>query len=77
MKANKIMGIVLIGLGLLALIYGGFSYNRQTSEAKIGSFQLSVKQKKTINVPMWVGVGAVIAGGVLMLAETPLNNTHT
>lgn len=68
MKANKVTGIILIAVGLLALVYGGFTYTRQTNEAKIGALQFSVKQKKTVDVPVWVGVGAVVVGGVLMLA---------
>lgn len=67
MSAVKLVGIVLIIAGLLGLVYGGFSYTRETQEAKIGPIELSVKDTQTVNVPIWAGVGAVVAGGGLLL----------
>ena len=67
MSAVKIVGIVLIAAGLLGLVYGGFSYTTETHEAKIGSLELSVKDKETVNVPVWAGVGAIVVGGLLLL----------
>ncbi len=67
MSAVKIVGIVLIAAGVLGLVYGGFSYTKETHEAKIGSIELSVKDKETVNVPVWVGVGAIVVGGLLLL----------
>jgi hypothetical protein len=29
--------------------------------------ELSVKDQETVNVPVWAGVGAIVAGGVLLL----------
>jgi multidrug transporter EmrE-like cation transporter len=67
MSPVKIVGIVLIVAGILGLVYGSFSYTKETHEAKIGPLELSVKEKKTINVPVWAGVGAIVIGGVLLL----------
>ena len=67
MSAVKIVGIVLIAAGILGLVYGSFSYTQETHEAKIGPLELSVKDKETVNVPVWVGVGAIVVGGVLLL----------
>ncbi|MFC3107741.1 hypothetical protein ACFQAT_00455 [Undibacterium arcticum] len=67
MNAVKIAGIVLIVAGVLGLVYGGFSYTKNTTEAKLGPFQLSVTEKETVNVPVWAGVGAIVIGGVLLL----------
>lgn len=67
MGAVKIMAIVLIIAGLLGLVYGQFSYTRETQEAKLGPLELTVKDTETINVPVWAGVTAVVAGGVLLL----------
>lgn len=67
MSAVKIVGMMLIGAGILALLYGGFSYTKETHEAKIGPFELSVKDKETVNVPVWAGVGAIVVGGLLLL----------
>jgi TRAP-type C4-dicarboxylate transport system permease small subunit len=67
MSAIKIVGIVLIAAGILGLVYGSFSYTTETHEAKIGSLELSVKDKETVNVPVWAGVGAIVVGGLLLL----------
>ncbi|MFA6162711.1 MAG: hypothetical protein WC685_04685 [Methylobacter sp.] len=67
MSAVKIVASVLIIAGLLGLVYGSFSYTRETQEAKIGPLELTVKDTETVNVPVWVGVGAVVAGGALLL----------
>jgi TRAP-type C4-dicarboxylate transport system permease small subunit len=67
MSAIKIAAIVLIVAGILGLVYGSFSYTKETHEAKIGSFELSMKDKETVNVPVWAGVGAIVIGGILLL----------
>jgi len=70
MSAVKIVGIVLITAGLLGLVYGSVTYTKETHEAKIGPLELSVKDKETVNVPVWAGVGAVVVGGLLLLVPT-------
>ena len=67
MSAVKIGAIVLIIAGILGLVYGGFSYTKQTHEAKLGPLDLSIKDTETVNVPVWAGVGAIVVGGVLLL----------
>ena len=67
MNSMKILGMVLIVGGILGLAYGGFTYTKDTHEAKIGPFVLSVVDKETVNVPIWVGVGAVVIGGLLVV----------
>jgi hypothetical protein len=67
MNAVKIAAIVLILGGVLGLVYGSFSYTKETHEAKIGPIELSVKDKQTVNVPVWAGVGAIVVGGVLLV----------
>jgi len=67
MSAIKIMALLLIIAGLLGLVYGSFSYTQETQEAKLGPFELTVKDKKTVNVPVWAGVAAVVVGGGLLL----------
>lgn len=66
MNAMKMLGIVLIVGGILGLVYGGFTYTKETHEAKIGPLVLSVADKETVNVPIWVGVGAIVIGGLLL-----------
>lgn len=67
MNAVKIAAIVLIVAGVLGLVYGSFSYTKETHDAKLGPIELSVKDKQTVNVPVWAGVGAIVIGGVLLL----------
>lgn len=67
MNPLKIVGIVLIVAGVLGLAYGGFSYTRDTHETKIGPIEFSVKEKESVNVPMWAGIVAIIGGGALLL----------
>lgn len=66
MNALKLVAVTLIAAGVLALVYGSFSYTKDTTAVKIGPLELSVKEKETVNVPVWVGVGAIVVGGLLL-----------
>ena len=67
MNAVKMAAIALIAAGVLGLVYGSFSYTKDTHRAKLGPLELSVKDKETVNVPVWAGVGAIVVGGALLL----------
>ena len=67
MDASKLIGIVLLVAGALGLVYGGFSYTKDSTAVKVGPLELSVKQKETVNVPLWAGIAAVAAGAGLLL----------
>jgi hypothetical protein len=67
MNALKIVALALIAAGVLGLMYGGFTYTKKTDEAKIGPFEMAVKEKETVNVPVWAGVGAIVVGAALLL----------
>jgi uncharacterized membrane protein len=67
MNAVKIAAILLIVGGILGLVYGSFSYTKETHETRLGPLELSVKDKETVNVPVWAGVGAIAIGGVLLV----------
>jgi len=67
MNSLKMIGAALVVAGVLALAYGGFSYPKDTTAVKIGPMELSVKERKTINVPIWAGAAAVLAGGLLLV----------
>ena len=67
MNAVKIAAIVLIVAGVLGLAYGSFSYTKETHEAKLGPIELSVKERQTVNVPVWTGLGAIVIGGLILL----------
>lgn len=67
MNAVKLVAIVLIAGGAFGLLYGGFSYTKQTSQLKLGPLELSVQEKETVNIPVWMGVGAIVVGGLLLV----------
>ncbi|MDO8375631.1 MAG: hypothetical protein Q7S91_00400, partial [Aquabacterium sp.] len=67
MNPIKLVGIVLVVAGALGLAYGGFSYTKDTTAVKLGPIELSVKEKETVNVPLWAGVAAVVVGGLLLV----------
>ena len=67
MNTTKLIAIALIVAGILGLVYGSFSYTKDTTAVKLGPIELSVKEKQTVNVPMWAGIGAIVAGGLLLV----------
>jgi hypothetical protein len=67
MNAIRITAILLIVAGVLGLVYGSFSFTKETHQTKVGPIELSLKEKETINVPVWAGVGAIAIGGALLL----------
>ena len=69
MNPMKTAALVLIVLGILGLVYGGFSYTNETHEAKLGPIEFSVKDRKTVNIPVWMGIGAIVIGGVMLLGS--------
>lgn len=67
MNAVRMGAIALIVAGVLGLAYGGFSYTKDTQQAKIGPIEISVSERQTVNVPIWAGVGAIVAGAALLV----------
>jgi drug/metabolite transporter (DMT)-like permease len=67
MNLTRIAGVVLIVAGVLGLVYGGFSFTKETHDIKLGPIELSVKEKKSVNVPIWAGVAAIAAGALLLI----------
>jgi len=69
MDTQKTAALVLLTLGTLALVFGGFSYTRASHEADIGSLHLSVNETRHIPVPVWAGIGALALGGFLLIGR--------
>ena len=67
MDAIKLVAVILIIAGLLALVFGGFSFTKEKHTAHIGSIDLSLKEKEHVNVPLWAGVAAIVVGAGLLL----------
>ena len=66
MNAMKVIAFALILAGTLALVYGGFSYTKETHEAKLGPIEFSITDRERVNIPAWAGVGAILIGGALL-----------
>jgi len=66
MASTRIAAILLLVLGALGVVYGGFSYTKDKHDVKIGPVELAVKEKERVNIPLWVGIGAIAIGGVLL-----------
>ncbi len=66
MNPIRLIAIALLIGGTLALVYGGFSYTKDTTAVKLGPIELTVKEKESVNIPIWAGVGAIVAGGLLL-----------
>jgi hypothetical protein len=67
MNSTRIIAIILIVAGALALAYGGFSYTKDSTAVKLGPVELKVQEKQTVNVPVWAGIGAIVIGGLMLV----------
>lgn len=67
MKAMRIVGVLLLVLGLAGFLTGGFSFTKDTTQAKLGPLELTVKEKESINIPQWMSLGAMVLGGVVLV----------
>jgi hypothetical protein len=66
MQGTKLVGVVLLALGILAVAYGGFSYTKDTDKVNLGPIHIEVQDREHVNVPLWAGVLVAVAGGVLL-----------
>ena len=69
MNRRMVLALALLIAGVLALVYGGFTYTKETHDAKIGPFEIAVKDKERVNIPVWAGAALAVAGGVLLLTK--------
>jgi hypothetical protein len=67
MNAMRIVGVLLLVLGLAGFLTGGFSFTRDTTQAKLGPLELTVKEKESVNIPQWMSLGAMVLGGVVLV----------
>ena len=70
MNLRKLLGVVLLAAGTLALVYRGFNYTSEKHTAHIGSLDFSLKEKKRLELPVWAGVVAIVAGAALLMLPT-------
>lgn len=67
MNATRIIGIVLLVLGIAGFFTGGFSFTKNTTQAQLGPIKLQVQEKESVNIPQWLSLGAIVLGGVLLV----------
>lgn len=67
MGGIRLIAVILIVAGALGLIYGGFSYTKENTAAKVGPIELKVEETKRVNIPLWAGIAAIAVGGVMLL----------
>jgi len=70
MKGTQLAAVLLIIVGVLSLAYGGFTYTKATHETKVGPIEMSVTEKDTVNIPVWLGAGTLIAGVLLLVMRS-------
>ena len=70
MNGRMILGIALIVIGILALMYQGFTYTTHKKVLDIGPIQATAEEHKTIPVPPILGGVALLAGLVLVFADS-------
>ena len=66
MNTIKIVAIALVIAGSLGLAYGGFSYAKETQQAKVGPLELTVSDRQWVGIPVWAGIAAIAVGALLL-----------
>jgi hypothetical protein len=66
-SVTRVLAIALVVGGVSGLAYGGFTYTRDSSTTKLGPIELTVKDERQVNIPIWAGVAAIAAGVGLLL----------
>lgn len=69
MIVMRIVGIILLVAGIAGFFTGGFSFTRDTTQAQLGPLKLQVQQQQSVDIPVWLSVGAMVLGGVLLVAS--------
>jgi len=71
MSGRTLLAFALLVAGVLSLAYGGFTYTKETHDAKIGPFEIAVKDKERVNIPVWAGAAMALVGGALLVVKKP------
>lgn len=69
MTAMRIVGIILLVLGIAGFFTGGFNFTKNTTQAQLGPLKLQVQEQESVNIPQWLSLGAIVLGGVLLVAS--------
>jgi hypothetical protein len=68
MNSTRIICILLIVAGLMGMAFGGFSFTKETHKASLGPINLSVAEEKSVNIPLWASIAAIVAGAAVLVA---------
>ena len=68
MGVARILGIILLVVGLFGLVYGHIEYTKETHEGQIGPLRFSVAEKETAFIPSWASLAVAVAGAALLVA---------
>jgi hypothetical protein len=69
MSGTRILGIILLVVGIFGLLYGHFDYTKETHEGNFGPFKFSVAEKQTAVIPSWASIAVIVAGVVLLVIK--------
>lgn len=69
MSPIRIIGMLLLIAGVIAIAYGGFSYTKETHDVDLGPLEIEVEEKEHVNIPLWAGIAAVVAGTAIMFSD--------
>ena len=69
MTPRRIVGLVLVIIGLISLLWGGISWTREKTIVDIGPIQARSQERETIPLPPIVGGLALVAGAVLLVVR--------
>ena len=70
MSSTKVIGMILIGLGLVALVYQGFTYTTREKVVDFGPIQVTSEKTKSVPLPPIIGGAALICGIALMVVDS-------
>lgn len=62
MKATTVIGALLIIVGAVSLVYRGFNYTSEETVLQIGSVKATAETEKSVPIPAWAGIAALVAG---------------
>jgi uncharacterized membrane protein YidH (DUF202 family) len=66
---RRLVGTILVIVGILALIYGSFSYTRTTHDTQIGPVEVQVRDRERVDIPLWAGVAVAVCGAALLISQ--------
>lgn len=64
----KVLGVALIAVGILMLVFRGFSFTQEKKIVDIGPIEINQKQRKSVDWPLYAGIITLGAGVVVLVA---------